>query len=90
MLQRDEPEDFVLATGTSHSLEEFVSGIFAILGMDWKEHVRIENSFFRPSDISYSRGNPEKAREKLNWEANTQFPELLKKLIAAEIDRISR
>jgi GDPmannose 4,6-dehydratase len=90
MLQRDEPEDFVLATGTSHSLEEFVSGIFAILGMDWKEHVRIEDSFFRPSDISYSRGNPEKAWEKLNWEANTQFPELLNKLIAAEIDRISR
>src|SRR5947208_411507 len=60
MLQQETPDDFVIATGESHTLEEFVALAFAELGLDWKEHVDTEPSLFRPSDIVYSRGNPEK------------------------------
>jgi GDPmannose 4,6-dehydratase len=84
MLQPDEPEDFVLATGASYSLKEFVAGVFSELNMDWKEHVRIDDNNFRPSDIKFSRGNPDKAYTKLNWSAKTQFPQLLRNLVIAQ------
>ena len=86
MLQPDEPEDFVLATGVSHSLKEFVIGIFSELDMDWEEHVRIDDENFRPADLKFSRGNPEKASVKLNWNAKTQFPQLLSNLVKAQIE----
>ena len=84
MMQTDNPEDFVLATGNSYSLKKFVIGVFSGLDLDWQEHVQIEESYFRPSDIHYSRGNPEKARSDLGWEAETRFDELVKKLIVAQ------
>ena len=73
MLQRDEPEDFVIATGESHTLEELTSAAFAEFGLDWREHVDVDPSLFRASEIAYSRGNPEKARRVLGWEASTKF-----------------
>jgi len=85
MMQCDTPDDFVLATGDSHSLKEFVVGVFAGLGLRWEEHVQIEESHFRPTDLKFSRGDPEKAWVKLRWKATTRFPQLLDKLIAAEL-----
>jgi GDPmannose 4,6-dehydratase len=69
MLQRHTPDDYVIATGKTHSLEYFVSRAFAHFGLDWKEHVTLNNSLLRPSDIKENRGNPAKAREQLGWEA---------------------
>ena len=58
MLQQDKPDDYVIATGESHSLEEFVSAAFAQVGLDWHDHVAIDPEFFRPTEIAVSRGTP--------------------------------
>ena len=84
MLQQESPDDFVIATGESHTLEEFVALAFAEFGLDWKEHVDIDPALFRPSDITYSRGNPEKSRRVLGWEAKTKFRELVGIMAEAE------
>ena len=84
MLQQERPDDFVIATGESHALEEFVALAFAEFGLDWKEHVDIDPTLFRPSDITYSRGNPEKSRRVLGWEAKTKFRELVGIMAEAE------
>jgi len=84
MLQQERPDDFVIATGESHTLEEFVALAFAEFGLDWKEHVDIDPALFRPSDITYSRGNPEKSRRVLGWEAKTKFRELVGIMAEAE------
>jgi GDPmannose 4,6-dehydratase len=78
MLQRDEPEDFVIATGESHTLEELTAAAFAQFGLDWHQHVDVDPSLFRASEITYSRGNPEKSRKLLGWEAATRFEKLVK------------
>ena len=77
MLQQDEPQDFVIATGESHTLEQLTAAAFAQFNLDWHEHVDIDPSLFRASEIGYSRGNPEKAQRVLGWEAETRFGELI-------------
>ena len=74
----------VIATGESHTLEEFVALAFAAFDLDWKEHVDVDPALFRPSDIAYSRGNPEKSRRVLGWAAKTKFRELVGNLADAE------
>lgn len=69
MLQQDKPEDYVIATGRTCSLEYFVARVFYWFGLDWQEHVRFTNHLQRPSDISYSRGNPTRAAIGLGWKA---------------------
>ena len=83
MLQQDRAADYVIATGESHTVEEFVAAAFAELGLDWHNHVDIDRSLFRPTDIRYSRGNPAKAKRELGWEAQTKFGELIKVLVTA-------
>lgn len=76
MLQQPSADDYVIATGESHSLRELVSCTFEHFGLDWREHVEIDESFFRPAEIRYSRGEPRKAAAKLGWAAKTRFKEL--------------
>jgi len=87
MLQQDTAEDFVIATGESHSLEDFVAQVFKCLGLDWKDHVDVERSLFRPTDIRYSAANPSKAFKKLNWKASVDFNCLISRLVKAEQER---
>ncbi|MDP9360542.1 MAG: GDP-mannose 4,6-dehydratase [Acidobacteriota bacterium] len=84
MLQQDEPQDFVIATGESHTLQELTAAAFAQFGLDWREHVDVDPSLFRASEIAHSRGNPEKSRRLLGWEAKTRFDELVRILADAE------
>lgn len=84
MLQRDKPDDFVIATGESHSLQEFVELVFKTLSLDWHDHVTVNPRLFRPTDVKYSMGNPAKARTELSWKANTLFADLVPLLIEAE------
>ncbi len=84
MLQKDAPEDYVIATGVDHTLEEFVSGVFSFLGMEYKEHVDVDAEFFRPSEISRSVGNPAKAAKELDWRASVSFAEMIARLVEAE------
>ena len=83
MLQQERAGDYVIATGESHTVEQFVAAAFAEVGLDWRERVDIDRSLFRPSDIRYSRGNPAKARRELRWEAKTKFAELVPMLVTA-------
>ena len=85
MLQHDEPEDFVIATGESHTIEDLTAAAFEEFGLDWHAHVDVDPSLFRASDIAYSRGNPEKSRRVLGWEAKTRFRDLVRILATGEI-----
>ena len=88
MLQHPEPEDFVIATGRSHSLMEFTAQAFAALGLDHTEHVDTRPELLRPADIPISRGDPSKARELLGWSAATDMPLVVKEMVRAEQDRL--
>jgi len=69
MLQQDTPEDFVIATGQTITLRQFVAEAFAALGLDWQDHVKVDSTLFRPADIAVSRANPAKAAQALGWKA---------------------
>jgi GDPmannose 4,6-dehydratase len=83
MLQQDRADDYVIATGESHTVEEFVAAAFAEVGLDWRAHVDIDKSLFRPTDIRCSRGDASKAKRDLGWEAETKFGELVPLLVRA-------
>jgi len=82
MLQKDQAEDFVIATGVAVSLKEFVGEVFGSVGLDADEFVQTEKQLFRPSDISWSQGDASRASERLGWVAQTRMPELAKRLVA--------
>ncbi|MEM9274276.1 MAG: GDP-mannose 4,6-dehydratase [Cyanobacteria bacterium P01_F01_bin.143] len=81
MLQQDEPDDYVIATGHSYSLEELVARAFSCVGLDWRELVITDASLLRPTDLAVSKGNPTKAKEKLGWEAKYTMPDLIKMMV---------
>lgn len=85
MLQQDHPEDFVIATGQSHSLEYYTELAFSAVGLDWREHVKTNSEFFRPSDLKVSRANPLKAATQLGWQAETDLDGVVRKMIEAEM-----
>ncbi len=85
MLQQETPEDYVIATGRSFKLEDFVSETFSHLGLAWRDHVETNPEFFRPSDIMISRANPGKAREKLGWKAEYIMTDVAKMMVDAEL-----
>jgi GDPmannose 4,6-dehydratase len=85
MLQQETPDDFVIATGESHSLEEFVATAFAQVSLDWREHVTIDPGLFRPTDIAISRGNPRKSRQTFGWQAKARMKEVITLMIQDEL-----
>lgn len=85
MLQRERPDDYVIATGESNTLEHFVAEAFACLGLDWREHVVSDPSLLRPSEIMVSRGNPEKAATELGWCAGSRMREVVSRMVIAEM-----
>lgn len=86
MLQQNEAEDFVIATGESHSLEEFVAATFSYVGLDWSQYVVTDKSFFRPSEVMTSCGLPAKALEKLNWEPLLGMEDVVQNMVDAYRD----
>jgi len=86
MLQQDAPDDFVVATGKAYSIEDLVRLAFAEVGIeDWQRYVRQDPKFFRPAEVDLLIGDPTKAREKLGWEPEVQFPELIKMMVANDL-----
>ncbi len=83
MLQQAQPKDFVIATGVTTRLQDFVSAAFTHLGLNWQDHVVTDDSLFRPSDISWSQGSPLRAKTELGWEANVTMPSLVARLVDA-------
>jgi len=86
MLQQEKPDDYLVATGEEHSLQQFVAETFRQLGLDWKKHVKPDSSLCRPSDIKRSCGNATKARKRLGWKPRVGFEDLIRRLVAAEMD----
>ena len=89
MMQQEKPRDFVIATGRMESLTYFVSKAFAYFDLDWQEHVEINPSFFRPNEIQYSVGNPERAIELLHWAKPTDIDGVIKQMCAAQSKKLS-
>lgn len=83
MLQAAEPDDYVIATGKSHSLEQFTAAAFGMVGLDWRNHVDSDPSLFRATDIAFSRGNPTKAADKLGWRAQQAMADVVRLMIEA-------
>ncbi len=86
MLQHPDPDDYVVCTGETHSLEDFVAEVFACLGLDWRDHVITDQSLFRPTDIAVSCGNPHKAKEKLGWVARYKMKDVAQQMVKASLN----
>jgi GDPmannose 4,6-dehydratase len=85
MLQQDKPNDYVIATGEPHSVEEFVVAAFEHAGMDWREYVEIDSVYYRPAEVDLLAGDASKAEMKFGWEPKTKFAELVRILDDADI-----
>jgi GDPmannose 4,6-dehydratase len=85
MLQADEPADYVLATGTSYSVRDFVELSFAHAGLDWERHVRLDPRYLRPTEVDDLIGDASRAKERLGWEAKVHTPELVRIMVDADI-----
>jgi GDPmannose 4,6-dehydratase len=90
MLQQDEPNDYVVATGEPHSVHAFVEAAFGHAGLDWEQHVVTDPAFLRPAEVDHLVGDPGKARTELGWEPKTSFPELVEMMVDADVERLSK
>ncbi len=88
MLQQDEPDDYVIATGESYSVRDFLEEAFTYQGLDWKEYVEIDPKYFRPSEVEYLQGDASKAKKKLRWEPKVKFKELVKMMVDADFQAL--
>jgi GDPmannose 4,6-dehydratase len=90
MLQQDEPDDYVIATGEAHSVRELVEVAFEHVGLDPDKHVRIDPRYLRPAEVEHLIGDYSKARERLGWEPRTSFEELVRLMVDADLELLSR
>jgi GDPmannose 4,6-dehydratase len=90
MLQQDEPEDYVIATGEARSVRELVQVAFEHVGLDPDRHVRIDERFLRPAEVEHLVGDSSKAREKLGWEPRTSFEDMVKLMVDADLELLAR
>jgi GDPmannose 4,6-dehydratase len=86
MLQQDEPQDYVIATGESHTVREFLEAAFNRVELDWQKYVQIDPRYFRPSEVDHLLGDASKAREELGWQARTTFEELAAMMVDADLE----
>jgi len=84
MLQVDEPDDYVVATGTAHTVRDFVQVAFEHAGLDWEQHVRFDERYLRPSEVDALIGDPSKARDRLGWQPKVLAPELARIMVDAD------
>jgi GDPmannose 4,6-dehydratase len=86
MLQQDTPDDYVVATGETHSVREFLDLAFGHLGLDWQKHVEMDTRYLRPSEVDLLLGNPAKARKVLGWKPKVAFRDLVKMMVDHDMD----
>ena len=90
MLQQDEPDDYVVATGKTHSVQELCEVAFGYLGLDWRDHVVLDSRFLRPADVDFLVGDAAKARTNLGWEPTVTFEELIQMMVDADLEALKR
>jgi GDPmannose 4,6-dehydratase len=88
MLQQDQPEDYVIATGKTHSVREVCEIAFARLGLDWRKYVHVDPALVRPAEVDLLIGDASKAKKKLGWEAKVQFKELIEMMVDADLEKL--
>jgi GDPmannose 4,6-dehydratase len=90
MLQQEKSDDYVVATGESHSVREFVQEVFSYLGLDWHKYVEIDKRYLRPTEVDYLEGNASKARRVLGWKPKVKFKELVRMMTDADMELAER
>ena len=85
MLQQDEPDDYVVSTGETHEVRELVQLAFDRVGLDWEDHVVIDEKFYRPAEVDLLIGDASKARAELGWKPRTSFTELVHMMVDADL-----
>ena len=90
MLQREEPEDFVIGTGVDRSIREFCQVAFEYVDLDWQQYVVVDEKFFRPAEVNQLLGNAAKAREKLGWEPQISFEEMVHEMVDTDMKLVAR
>ena len=89
MVQQDEPSDYVVATGVSHSVRELVETAFSHVGLDWHDHVQTDAALLRPAEVEHLIGDSSKARQELGWEPSVDFTTLIRMMVDADLERLS-
>ena len=90
MLQQDRADDYVIATGTSHSVRDLVETAFSHAGLDWREHVRTDPALMRPAEVEHLVGDPSRAAAELGWRPSVDFTGLIRMMVDADVERIGR
>jgi GDPmannose 4,6-dehydratase len=85
MVQQDIPKDYVIATGISRTLRDFIKITFDMLNLDFREHVTVDDNLLRPTDLKIGRANPEKAHKELGWRAKFMLEDIIKEMIDFEL-----
>jgi len=88
MLQHEEPGDYVVGTGETHSVKEFVAAAFACADLDWQKYVVVDQRFFRPAEVELLCADPAKAKQILRWEPEVPFDELARMMVEADLQRL--
>jgi len=86
MLQRERPDDYVIATGKTHSIRQFMDIAFGVLGLDWTQYVGVDPKYYRPAEVELLLGDPSKAKKVLGWEAKTSLGELVGMMVDADLE----
>lgn len=90
MLQQQDPDDYVIATGETHSVSEFLDESFNQLDLDWHDHVEIDARYLRPTDVGLLQGDPTKSRNLLGWNPKVNFKQLVKMMIDSDMELAHR
>ena len=85
MLQHDSPDDWVLATGETHTVKDFLEKAFSYVNLNWEDHVATSEKYYRPNEVNYLLGDPSKAKKELNWNPEVSFEELVKMMIESDV-----
>ena len=85
MLQHDTPEDWVLATGETHKVKDFLEKAFKYVNLNWEDYVVTSKEYFRPNEVNYLLGDPSKAKKELNWKPEVSFDDLVKMMIESDL-----
>jgi GDPmannose 4,6-dehydratase len=88
MLQRDRPDDFVIATGVSHSVRDLIEIAFARVGLDWQTHVKVDPALLRPAEVEHLLGDASKAKRDLGWTPSVEFKQLVEMMVDADLARL--
>lgn len=90
MLQQEKPDDYVVATEESHTVEEFLEVSFGYVGLNWKDHVEIDKRYFRPTEVDNLKGDASKAKEMLGWKPKVGFEKLVKMMVDEDLELAKR